>query len=76
MKIRTEPKPYCPLCGAQMILRKPKPHQTWRPFWGCSQWDPEDGCQGTINIREDGRPDTDDIDHLDRDIDPDLGSMF
>lgn len=51
--IRTEPKPHCPECGAPMVLRRPKPHQDWKPFWGCKLW-PD--CKGTLNIGEDGEP--------------------
>jgi DNA topoisomerase-1 len=54
--IRTHPKPYCPECGAQMVLRKPKKHQDYDPFWGCSQY-PE--CRGSRNIQEDGTPEED-----------------
>ena len=49
--IRTFPKPYCPACGAQMVLRRPKPSQIWQPFWGCSQWP---GCEGTRNVSSEG----------------------
>ena len=56
MSIQTKPEPYCPLCGAKMVLRRPKPHQDWKPFWGCSQW-PD--CNGKRQIREDGKPDND-----------------
>ncbi len=45
--IKTHPKPYCPKCGAQMILRRPKSHQDWKPFWGCSQFP---NCTGSRNI--------------------------
>ena len=59
--IRTKPAPYCPACGAQMVLRKPKPHRNrydpFDPFWGCSQY-PD--CKGTRNIKEDGTPESDD----------------
>jgi len=55
--IQTYPIPYCPECGAQMVLRKPKPHQDWDPFWGCSRY--KDGCRGTRNIGEDGLPEDD-----------------
>ncbi len=51
--IKTEPKPYCPECGAQMRLVHPKEYQDWKPFWGCSQY-PD--CSGTRNIDEDGEP--------------------
>ncbi len=56
--IRTKPEPYCPVCGARMALRKPKPHK-WQfdPFWGCAQY-PD--CRGTRNIKEDGTPESDD----------------
>jgi ssDNA-binding Zn-finger/Zn-ribbon topoisomerase 1 len=45
--IITKPEPYCPVCGARMVLRRPKPGKTWNPFWGCSQF-PE--CRGTRQI--------------------------
>ena len=53
----TKPEPYCPVCGAKMKLRKPKSYQSWKPFWGCSQY-PD--CGGTHSIMPDGRPDLDD----------------
>jgi ssDNA-binding Zn-finger/Zn-ribbon topoisomerase 1 len=55
--IRTKPIPYCPECGAQMVLRKPRNGQTWDAFWGCSQY-PD--CRGTRRIMDDGRPEPDD----------------
>jgi len=55
--IRTKPEPYCPECGAQMRLRKPRENQTWEAFWGCSQY-PE--CKGARNILPDGTPEEDD----------------
>ena len=56
--IRTKPVPYCPECGAQMVLRKAKPHKwQFNPFWGCSQY-PE--CRGTRDIKADGTPENDD----------------
>lgn len=52
--IRISPKPYCPQCGAQMVLRRPKSYQEWDAFWGCSQY-PE--CHGTRAIDPDtGEP--------------------
>lgn len=54
--IRIKPEPYCSECGAQMHLRRPKPHQDWKPFWGCSKY-PE--CRGTRNIDENGEPEYD-----------------
>jgi len=63
--IITKPEPYCPSCGARMVLRRPKPNQKWKPFWGCSQF-PD--CHGTRNINPDGTPqDDDDYDDYDED---------
>lgn len=50
--IKTSPPPHCPICGAKMALRRPKQHQDWPPFWGCSQY-PE--CRGVRQIGEDGK---------------------
>ena len=36
--IKTKPEPYCPECGAMMVLRRPRKHQEWSPFWGCGRW--------------------------------------
>lgn len=55
--IRTKPEPYCPICGARMKLRRPKPHQDWPPFWGCALY--ASGCKGTRQIGEDGNPEGD-----------------
>jgi len=62
--IQTLPVPYCPDCGAPMVLRRPKPHQDWEPFWGCSLHF-KDGCSGSRNIGEDGKPEDDYIDIVD-----------
>lgn len=51
--LQTKPEPYCPECGARMRLRRPRPHDNWEPFWGCSQY-PE--CGGTRKIGSDGKP--------------------
>jgi len=57
--MQTKPEPYCPVCGAKMILRQPKPNQSWKSFWGCGQY-PD--CKGTRNINpETGKP-VDDFD--------------
>jgi ssDNA-binding Zn-finger/Zn-ribbon topoisomerase 1 len=56
--IRTHPKPYCPECGAQMVLRKPRQGQTWKAFWSCSLWT-VDRCPGKRQIQEDGTPEED-----------------
>ena len=55
--IRTKPVPYCPECGARMVLRRPRPGQSWRAFWGCNRW-PD--CSGKRRIMEDGLPEQDD----------------
>jgi DNA topoisomerase-3 len=47
--IRTKPEPYCPECGARMVLRRPKPSQVFDPFWGCSQY-PD--CKGTRSVKD------------------------
>jgi len=53
MIIKTKPEPYCPECGAKMILRRPRGNQEWRPFWGCSEF-PD--CYGTRQIDQNGEP--------------------
>jgi len=40
-----------------MILRRPRPGQRWRAFWGCNRW-PD--CSDKRQIMEDGRPEQDD----------------
>ena len=54
--IQTEPAPYCPSCGARMVLRKPRQDQDWEPFWGCALYP---ACKGTRQIGEDGKPEED-----------------
>jgi len=54
MIIQTKPEPYCPECGARMVLRKPPPGKDWKPFWGCNRY-PE--CRATRSIQVDGKPD-------------------
>jgi len=41
-----------------MVLKRPKPDQDWKPFWGCSEY--RYGCRGTRQIQEDGTPEPDD----------------
>ncbi len=36
--MRVSPPPLCPVCGIEMRLRRPKPIDHWKPFWGCSAW--------------------------------------
>ncbi len=57
----TKPEPYCPECGAKMVLRKPRPSQDWEPFWGCSQY-PD--CRGSRRIDpETGKAEDDEDDY-------------
>jgi ssDNA-binding Zn-finger/Zn-ribbon topoisomerase 1 len=64
--MRTKPEPYCPICGAKMILRKPKPGPNmpnWSPFWGCGRY-PD--CHGKRNIDpETGEPEKDEFGYND-----------
>lgn len=52
--IRTKPEPYCPKCGARMVLRQNR--RTKERFWGCNLW-PD--CDGTRGIAPDGLPEDD-----------------
>jgi len=54
--IQTKPEPYCPECGACMVLKRPRKGQEWEPFWGCDRYP---NCRGTRQIREDGKPEED-----------------
>lgn len=47
-KVKTnQSAPLCPICGASMQLKRPwKPSHTWKPFWGCTQFDVT-GCKGS-----------------------------
>lgn len=56
--IQTKPEPYCPECGARMVLRRPPQGKNWRPFWGCNQY-PD--CHGTRQIGSDGKPIIDEV---------------
>ena len=57
----TKPEPYCPNCGAKMVLHKSKITGRWfDPFWGCSQY-PD--CKGTRDIDDDGRPIYDEVEY-------------
>jgi ssDNA-binding Zn-finger/Zn-ribbon topoisomerase 1 len=52
--------PACPDCGGRMRLRRPRPSQTWKPFWGCMNY-PD--CKGSLNIDpETGEPEDDRMD--------------
>jgi ssDNA-binding Zn-finger/Zn-ribbon topoisomerase 1 len=44
---------WCPLCGAKMVLRMPKPSQYFKPFYGCNDYPV---CRGTRNIMKNGKP--------------------
>jgi ssDNA-binding Zn-finger/Zn-ribbon topoisomerase 1 len=57
--IITKPEPYCPDCGAIMVLRRPRPGSMkfQHPFWGCNRY-PD--CYGTREIDpETGKPEDD-----------------
>jgi len=43
----------CPKCGADMILKEPKPNDTWKAFYGCSKYK-KTGCKGSrdLNFRD------------------------
>ncbi len=58
MNIKTKPEPYCPDCGARMVLKRPRKGQTWTPFWGCAEY-PD--CRGSRDIREDGTAEGDEV---------------
>ena len=51
--IRVKPEPSCPKCGAKMRLRRPKPGDEWRPFWGCSAFPNCDGTAKPVTKLED-----------------------
>lgn len=44
-------KPMCPRCGATMRLIRPKPRDSWKPFWGCSKFKITD-CRGSVKYVE------------------------
>ncbi len=50
--IRTKPSPFCPICGAKMVLRRPRPHQNWKPFWGCNTFPDCDGKRQVEEVNE------------------------
>ena len=54
--IRTKPEPFCPECGAKMALRRPKPSQSFDPFWGCSQYPDCRGTRSVTEVNEDQMP--------------------
>jgi ssDNA-binding Zn-finger/Zn-ribbon topoisomerase 1 len=41
-----ESAPTCSKCGSAMRLVKPKPTDSWKPFWGCRQYSVT-GCKGS-----------------------------
>lgn len=43
--IRVHPAPICPIDGAAMVLRRPRPEDDWKPFWGCRNYP---HCNGTV----------------------------
>ena len=38
--------PSCPKCGSPMKLIRPRPTDTWKAFWGCTQYSVT-GCKGS-----------------------------
>lgn len=52
--MQTRPEPFCPDCGARMVLRRPRPNARTQfdPFWGCSQ---HPSCRGVRQVGEDGK---------------------
>lgn len=56
--IRTKPEPWCPECGAMMLLKRPRAHQEFDPFWGCRLFP---SCRATREILPDGTPEQDDV---------------
>lgn len=56
VNLKPDPWPYCPKCGAKMVLRSR--HSDGKRFWGCFQF-PD--CKGSRNIAPDGEPETDEI---------------
>lgn len=38
-------RPFCPICGAPALLRKPKAGASWTPFYGCLRFPV---CNGNI----------------------------
>ena len=55
--IQVKPEPFCPDCGAKMVLRRPTPGKSWKPFWGCNRF-PD--CRGKRAIDEEtGLPESD-----------------
>jgi len=58
-QIQTKPEPSCPECGARMKIIRPKPRQSWEPFWGCNRF-PD--CRGKRAIDpETGKAESDEI---------------
>jgi HNH endonuclease len=42
-------KPICPFCGSNMRLIRPRPNDSWKPFWGCTQFKVT-GCKGSARF--------------------------
>ena len=43
-------KPVCPKCGSPMRLIEPKRGDSWKPFWGCTQFRVT-GCKGSAKCK-------------------------
>ena len=63
MFIQRVPKPICPECGSTMRLIPAGRGRTEEPFWSCIHWQRNgNGCDGTRQIGNDGKPIYDEID--------------
>jgi hypothetical protein len=51
--IQTEPRPWCPRCGAMMVLHRPGQDDDWAAFWSCRNFS---DCWGKRQIGSDGKP--------------------
>lgn len=47
--LKADPDSICPICGGPMKLKEPKPNQTWKPFWGCINFQIT-GCKGSRKV--------------------------
>jgi len=45
-----ERSPKCPVCGARMKVVRPRPSDSWKPFWGCTKYRVS-GCRGSLKYR-------------------------
>ncbi len=43
--------PSCPICEKKMVKRQPREGESWKPFWGCSDFG-KTGCAGRLTIEQ------------------------